>query len=132
MKLEVDNQIECVAAAAREVHAVLGGGLIEPIYQDALEVEFELRNIPFGREVAIPLSYKGRRLPFAWRADFVCFGSLLVELKSLSLCGAEEAAQVRRYLWAGQFSGGVLLNFSPLALHREIFGASPARRRLAR
>ena len=45
-----------------EVHRQLGCGFLEPVYQEALAIEFTNRDIPFVREVKLPLTYKGRPL----------------------------------------------------------------------
>ena len=57
----IENKISAsVIDAAIEVHRVLGGpGLLESIYEDALAYELELRNIPFKRQLPVPVLYKG-------------------------------------------------------------------------
>jgi len=67
-----------------EVHRQLGCGFLEPVYQEALAMEFECRHIPFVREVKLPIVYKGQRLSTCYSPDFICFGSVVVELKALS------------------------------------------------
>jgi len=74
-----------------EVHTQLGCGFLEPVYQEALAIELGNRQIPFEREVELPVSYKGQQLNLSYRADFVCFGSVVIELKALrDLSGSEE------------------------------------------
>ena len=57
---ERDPETYAIIGAAMEVHAVLGNGFLEPVYQDALECEFIIRDIPFVREHSIPVLYKGQ------------------------------------------------------------------------
>jgi len=77
-----DPETYAIIGAAMEVHRELRQGLLEAVYQDALEVEFGLRNIPCEREKHLEVHYKGNLLPSFYKADFVCFESVIVECKS--------------------------------------------------
>jgi GxxExxY protein len=77
------------------VHGQLGLGFLEPVYQAALEREFQLQKIPFSREVEIPVSYKGKPLNVSYRADFICFANVIVELKEGKGCLAKRPSRGR-------------------------------------
>lgn len=108
-----------IIGAAMEVHRIIGNGFTEPVYQDALEVEMRMRGIPYEREKTFDLSYKGAKLDKTFRADFVCYNSIIVELKSVYQLADEHTAQVYNYLKASGLSLGLLLNFGRVSLQHE-------------
>jgi len=66
-----------------EVHKVLGFGFLEPVYQEAMEMELKARSIPFKAQVPLTILYKGQELKRQYIADLVCYGQIIVELKAL-------------------------------------------------
>jgi GxxExxY protein len=106
-----DPETFAVIGAAMEVHRELRHGFVEPIYQDASAVELTLRRIPFEREKRLNVYYEGGILPSTYKADFVCFGSLLVECKAIPAIGPMEEAQVLNYLRITRLTRAVILNF---------------------
>lgn len=110
-----------IIGAAMAVHCELGCGFSEPIYQEALEQEFLLRQIPFEREQTFKVHYKGVELSKHFRPDFVCYGKIIVELKALSELTREHDAQVYNHLKASGLTLGLLINFGTDSLiHRRI------------
>ena len=93
------------------VHRELGAGFLERVYQDALEYEFSARGIPYEREKKIQIMYKGKPLGEPYRADFVCYDKIIVELKALSELDGAHRAQVINYLKATKMKLGLLINF---------------------
>lgn len=120
-----DPQTHAIIGAAMEVHRVLGHGFLEPVYQQALAVELATHGIPFQKEVELLVRYKGETLDCSYRADMVCFESVIVELKALNALGGAEEAQVINYLKATGFERALLLNFGRPSLEFKRFVFSP-------
>lgn len=108
-----------IRGALFAVHNELGCGFLERVYQDALEVEFRLRNIPYEREKSIQIVYKGEPLGEPYRADFVCYGKVIIELKSVSEILDVHRAQIINYLKATKIKLGFLVNFGEESLNIE-------------
>jgi GxxExxY protein len=104
-----------------EVHRQLGCGFLEPVYQEALAIELGNRVIPFRREEKLALHYKGQRLETKYCVDFVCFDSVVVELKALARLSGTEEAQVINYLKATGYEVGLLINFGARSLEHRRF-----------
>lgn len=120
-----DPQTHAIIGAAMEVHRELGPGFLEPVYQEALGIELTKLGIPFLSQVELPVFYKGQRLQCFYRADYVCYGSVILELKAIQALTGADDAQVLNYLKATQHERGLLLNFGApkLEFKRFIFSA---------
>jgi GxxExxY protein len=116
-----DPETYAIIGAAMEVHRVLGCGFLEAVYCAALALELRCRQIPFAAEILLPISYKERPLPLHYRVDFLCYDSVLVEVKALATLGPREDAQARNYLRASNCTRALILNFGTTSLgHRRI------------
>lgn len=104
-----------------EIHRVLGGGLREIVYKDALEYEFRQQHIPFEREKEYPIEYKGVILPHRFYADFVVFGDLILEVKAITRITTEHLTQTINYIQLAKSHVGLIVNFHTLTMqHRRI------------
>ena len=104
---------ECfrIVGACFEVYNSMGCGFLEPVYQECLKIEFEDQGIPFEEQKELKISYKKRKLRRTYRADLVCFGKIIVELKTVSDLIDEHRAQLLNYLNATGMKLGLLVNF---------------------
>jgi GxxExxY protein len=104
-----------IIGAAMEVHSNLGPGFLESVYESAMAIEMNLRNVPYERQKAIPVMYKGEKAR-EFTCDLLVDGKVLVELKAIQLITAVEEAQVLNYLRATGLRVGLLLNFGQRSL----------------
>jgi len=111
-----DPRTYAIIGAAMEVNKQLGCGFLEPVYQEALTIELSNRNIPFRREVKLPVFYNQIRLNTLYRVDFICYEEIAVELKALARLSGTEEAQLLNYLKASDCEIGLLLNFGSRSL----------------
>ena len=112
-----DAVTKAIIGAALEVHRVLGPGLLESIYEDALCHEMELRRIRFERQRPVDIQYKGVLLR-GQRLDLIVEDAVVVEIKSLGRLPDTAMAQVLSYLHASGLRRALLMNFgAPLLKH---------------
>jgi len=114
-----DEQTYAIIGAAMKVHCELGHGFLEAVYQEAFAIELNKQGIPYQREVHIPIYYGGIKLSTHYQADFVCYSSVIVELKALSKLTGTEEAQVINYLKATKLQKALLLNFGCRSLEHK-------------
>ena len=108
-----------IIGAAMEVHRHLGPGFLESVYQEALEREFNLQDIPFVAQQKIQIEYKGEKLNQYYIADLICYDKIIVELKAISCILPIHEAQVINYLTATDLKVGLLLNFGETSLYHQ-------------
>ncbi len=89
----------------------MGCGFLEAVYQECLEKEFAKVGIPFVAQYDLRLSYKGQTLKHFYRPDFVCYDSIILEIKALSQIVGEHKAQLLNYLKGSGLKVGLLANF---------------------
>ena len=106
-----DKQTYAIIGAAMEIHRVLGHGFLERVYQEAMEHELVAQQIVYQREIEVAVIYKDKKLNCNYRADFICFGDIIVELKATENLTSKDEAQLLNYLKATGYKRGLLLNF---------------------
>lgn len=116
-----DPQTYAIIGAAMSVHRELGCGFLEAVYHEALAREFITLCIPCEREKELPIFYKNQPLNLFYRADFVCYGEIIVELKALAQLSGTETAQILNYLKAARLPRGLLINFGAPSLQYKRF-----------
>lgn len=114
-----EEETKKIINACMEVHNELGCNFLEPVYQEALEREFILQNIPYEREKNLPIMYKGQILNKEYYADFICYNNIIVELKAVSKLAKAHKSQVINYLAASNKKVGLLINFGEHSLKWE-------------
>src|SRR5689334_11790154 len=97
--------------AAFEVYNQLGYGMAEEIYQQSLEIELELRGIPYCSKQQLPVFYKERKLATFYVPDLFVYEGIVVELKALTDLISEHEAQLFNYMRVSRQAVGYLINF---------------------
>ena len=111
-KLILEGETHRILGACFEVYKEKGCGFVEPVYQACLELELASQGIEFLAQQEISLTYKGRPLRQTYRADLVCLGKVIVEIKAVSALTDEHRAQLMNYLRPTGIKVGLLVNFS--------------------
>ena len=105
------NESYRIVGAAMKVYNMLGPGFLEAVYQEALEIELRHQGISYEREKELKIYYDGIELKQTYRADFVCYDRIIVELKAVSCLEDSHRSQVYNYLKATELKLGILINF---------------------
>jgi GxxExxY protein len=119
-KAKSNELSKMIVDAAIEVHRILGPGLLESAYEEALCHELNLRGIPFERQKAMPITYKGVKLNCGYRLDLLVDGLVVVELKAVERIEPVFEAQLITYLKLTGLWLGLLLNFNVPVMKRGI------------
>ncbi len=110
--------------ACFEVYQTLGRGFLEPVYQECLGIELADRGVPFVPQQELHLVYKGRTLKQFYKADFVCYDKIVIEVKAVTELCDSHRAQAFNDLKATGMRLSILVNFGAypkLEHHRIVF-----------
>jgi GxxExxY protein len=105
-----------IIGACMKVHRSLGAGFLEAVYEEALEKEFQTQQIPFKRQVKLDLYYENQKLKKQYRADFVCYDTIVLEIKAVSQMPVVFYTQLTNYLKCTNLELGMLINFGTPSL----------------
>jgi GxxExxY protein len=105
-----------IIGAAMAVHRELGCGFLESVYQESLEEELKIESIPYTREVQLDVHYKDKLLSKSFKADFLCYDKVIIELKACSSLDPSHYSQLVNYLKASNHKLGLLINFGKSSL----------------
>lgn len=105
-----------IIGSSMKVHTELGPGFVESVYQEALEKQFLKDGVPYEREKLLNVWFDGQKLKKHFKADFVCYGLIIVELKATSMIHNDNLEQTRSYLRSTNFQLGIIINFGQKSL----------------
>jgi GxxExxY protein len=110
-ELVLKDEVYEIIGAAMEVYWQLGRGFLEPIYQEAFEIELARRGLPFEPQKELTIVYKGHTLEKKYVADMICFNQIIVELKALHRLTGVDEGQLLNYMRMTRMGVGLLINF---------------------
>ena len=110
-ELVLKQEVYQIVGAAIEVYWRLGRGFLEPIYQEAFEIELGRRDLPFEPQKELTIHYKGQPLQKKYVADLICFNQIIVELKALDRLTGVDEGQLLNYMRMARMRVGLLINF---------------------
>jgi GxxExxY protein len=120
-----EEQTFQIIGACMEVHKKLGNGFLESVYEEALEREFIKRNIPYLRQHKLSLFYDGKPMDKYFKADFLCYQSIILEIKAVSFLIKDMHKQTINYLHSSTMQVGLLINFGESSLKWKRFINTP-------
>ena len=105
-----------IIGACMKVHRGLGSGFLEAVYEEALKKEFIKSEIPFKSQVKLKVFYEGEQLKKYYIADFICYDTIIIEIKAVSQMPLIFYSQLNNYLTATKKELGMLINFGQSSL----------------
>jgi GxxExxY protein len=125
MKLELEEETYKIIGTCMKVHKTLGPGFLESVYDEALSKEFAEQSIPFKKQQQIRVEYNNQFLHKTFRADFICFDKIIIEIKAATFTHQQFSNQVVNYLKATGYPVGLLINFGEKSLKFKRFVNTP-------
>jgi GxxExxY protein len=119
MELYKQDEYYKIIGLCMEVHRILGGGLLEAVYKEALEIEFKEHGIPYQREKEFIINYKNHELSKKFYADFVVFEEIILEVKATKMIVDNDVAQTLNYMSITKSSLGIIANFNVKSLQQK-------------
>ncbi len=119
--MDRDIRTHEIIGAAMEVHRTVGPGHLEAVYQECLEIEFTLRDIPFISQPRLEIFYKEQKLKKYYVPDFIAYNEVVVEIKAEQSLSKVDEAQLINSLIISRNNTGLLLNFGEESLRYKRF-----------
>ncbi len=119
--MKKDPRTHAIIGAAMEVHGIIGPGHLEAVYQECLEIEYELRKIPYISQPRLEIFYKNQRLKKFYIPDFIVYCEVIVEIKAEKSLTNIDEAQLINSLIISRHNVGLLLNFGEGSLRYKRF-----------
>ncbi|WP_026711917.1 GxxExxY protein [Flavobacterium filum] len=119
MNLYKQEEYYKIIGICMEVHRTLGGGLLEIIYKEAIEIELKIHNIPYEREKEFIIDYKGHKLKKRFIADFIVYDEIILENKASKMIVDENVAQTLNYMNITKSGLGIIANFNIKSLQHK-------------
>ena len=118
------NENYTIVRLCMEIHRLLGCGLLEIVYKDALEIEFRNHNIPYEREKEFSIEYKGIVLPHKFYADFIVYEDIILEVKSVKEISNDHLAQTINYMKLANTPVGIIAKYQNKSLvHKRLINS---------
>jgi len=111
MSLKLEQESYDIRGAIYEVYKNKGSGFLEAVYQECLEIEFNICRIPFIPQVNLNLEYKGYKLKQKYVPDFICYNKIIIEIKAVECLTKKHESQIINYLHSTGLELGFLVNF---------------------
>lgn len=105
-----------IIGACMKVHRTLGPGFLEAVYEEALEKEFKNEKIPFEKQIKLNVFYGDEKLKKYYKADFICYDKIILEIKSVGFMPQTFQMQLKNYLVSTRIELGMLINFGTSSL----------------
>jgi len=125
-KLLLKDEVFSIIGACMKVHRTLGPGFLESVYAEALEKELSTSNIPHHREIKLEVYYEEKPMNKFFKADFLCFDKIILEIKSKTFLLKIDEQQTINYIKAANLPVGLLVNFGEKSLRWKRFANSKA------
>lgn len=115
---EILYKDECyqIIKACMNVHKKLGAGFLESVYSEALELEFKKLGIPYEKEKKLLVYYDDKPLNKYFRADYLCYQRIILELKAAKYVIQPDRRQTLNNVIATKLRLGLLVNFGEPSL----------------
>jgi len=121
MALLFEQETHKIIGACMQVHQKLGCGFLESVYQEALGIEFQKQQIPYIQHQKLQILFDGNPLSKFFVADFVCYNTIILEIKAAVFLHPDNSKQVINYLKSTNFTVGILVNFGESSLKWKRF-----------